>query len=84
LGFFRSCSEIEAVDGVFVVAGEEVLAAVAFRGRVQFHRGHLHPRRPCTPPSTPSATASPPLAELPDDDLNSLLHMLDALVAKSS
>jgi hypothetical protein len=27
---FRSCGEVEAVDGVLVVAGEVVLAAVAF------------------------------------------------------
>ena len=27
---FRSCGEVEALDGVFVVAGEVVLAAAAF------------------------------------------------------
>ena len=27
---FRSCGEVEAVDGVLVVAGEVVLGAVAF------------------------------------------------------
>jgi len=38
---------------------------------------------PSTPPKTPSATGSPPIAELGDDDLHLVLSFIDALVTKN-